>query len=112
MKNVLEYLEKSAVNYPDKIAAADEISFCSFSELQRDARKIGTALTRYFKPNTPVPIFMDKGVNTLKLFFGAIYAGCFYVLLNPELPAVRIGHIAETLGAELAVTEKIKDSSP
>lgn len=105
MKNVLEYLEKSAANCPDKIAAADEISSCSFSELRRDARKIGTALIKYFKPNTPVPIFMDKGVNTLKLFFGAVYAGCFYVLLNPELPSVRISHISETLGAETAVTE-------
>lgn len=105
MKNVLEYLEKSAANCPDKIAAADEISSCSFSELRRDARKIGTALIKYFKPNTPVPIFMDKGVNTLKLFFGAVYAGCFYVLLNPELPSVRISHITETLGAETAVTE-------
>lgn len=105
MKNVLEYLEKSAANCPDKIAAADEISSCSFSELRRDARKIGTALIKYFKPNTPVPIFRDKGVNTLKLFFGAVYAGCFYVLLNPELPSVRISHISETLGAETAVTE-------
>lgn len=111
MKNVLEYLEKSAANYPEKIAAADEISFCSFSELRRDAQKIGTALIRHFKPNTPVPIFMDKSVNTLKLFFGAVYAGCFYVLLNPELPAVRISHIAETLEAEIAVTENSKVQS-
>lgn len=54
---------------------------------------------------------MDKSVNTLKLFFGAVYAGCFYVLLNPELPAVRISHIAETLGAELAVTESSRVKS-
>ncbi len=108
MKNVLQYLEKSAVNYPEKIAAADDVNLCTFLELTQDAKKIGTALTKLFKTNTPVPIFMDKGVNTLKLFFGAVYAGCFYVLLNPELPAVRIGHIAETLEAELIVTESAR----
>lgn len=108
MKNVLEYLEKSATDYPSKIAAADDKKECSYQELIRDAKKIGTALSRRFTVNSPVPIFMEKSVDTLKLFFGAVYAGCFYVLLNPELPAVRIGHIAETLEAKLIVTEKTR----
>lgn len=111
MKNVLEYLERSAADHPLKTAAADEEAKCSFSELQKDSKIIGTALSRIFKRNTPVPIFMDKGVGALKLFFGSVYAGCFYVMLNPELPAVRINHIAETLEAKSVVTEKSRADS-
>ena len=47
---------------------------------------------------------MEKSVETLKLFFGAVYAGCFYVLINPEFPAPRVQAILETLNARKIVT--------
>ncbi len=111
MKNVLEYLEKSAARFPEKTAAADQSAACTFSELEMDAKKIGTALSHCFKRNSPVPIFTDKGVSALKLFFGSVYAGSFYIMLNPELPAVRIRHIAQTLGTEAVVTESSRAES-
>lgn len=102
--NVLQYLERSAAASPSNIAVADEMYACSYQELLEDARKIGSGLCQHFPAGSPVPVFMEKSVETLKLFFGAVYAGCFYVLINPEFPAPRVQAILETLNARKIVT--------
>ena len=102
--NVLQYLERSAAASPSNIAVADEMYACSYQELLEDAQKIGSGLCQHFPAGSPVPVFMEKSVETLKLFFGAVYAGCFYVLINPEFPAPRVQAILETLNARKIVT--------
>ena len=104
--NVLQYLERSAAASPSNIAVADEMYACSYQELLEDARKIGSGLCQHFPAGSPVPVFMEKSVETLKLFFGAVYAGCFYVLINPEFPAPRVQAILETLNARKIVTSR------
>lgn len=104
--NVLQYLEHSAAAFPSKIAVADESAECSYEQLLRDARKIGSGLCQEFSACSPVPVFMEKSVETLKLFFGAVYAGCFYVLVNPEFPAPRVEAILETLKTRKLVTTR------
>lgn len=106
MRNVLEYLERSAALFPHRIAVADGVTHCTYSQLKKDARKLGSGLAAYFAPRTPVPVLMDKGVDTLKIFFGAVYAGGFYVLINPEFPAARIASILETLQCSRVVTSR------
>lgn len=102
--NVLEYLERSAAAHPEKIAVADDLLSCTYEELLRDARRIGSGLCTRFSPRMPVAVFMEKSVETLQLFFGAVYAGCFYVLINPEFPAPRVEAILETLETRRVVT--------
>ena len=104
--NVLQYLERSAAAFPQKIAVADESTACSYEQLLHDARKIGSGLCKEFSACSPVPVFMEKSVETLKLFFGAVYAGCFYVLVNPEFPAPRVQAILETLETRRPVTTR------
>lgn len=104
--NVLQYLERSAAAFPSKIAVADESAACSYEQLLCDARKIGSGLCKEFSACSPVPVFMEKSVETLKLFFGAVYAGCFYVLVNPEFPAPRVQAILETLETHRLVTTR------
>ena len=80
--SILEYLEESARKYPDKTAFADEHTSCTFKELEQTARRTGTALAKHFTPRNPVPVFMEKSVETIGVFMGAVYAGCFYVLMD------------------------------
>ena len=104
--NVLEYLEASAAKYPDKTAFADLDSACTFEELRRRARRLGTALTEHFLPGNPVPVFMEKSVDTIGVFMGAVYAGCFYVMLDTKQPAARIQQILEILDSDVIVTSQ------
>ena len=109
MKTVLEYLENSTNNCSDKIAVIDENGKYTYKELTELSKKIGTRLTSYFEPRNPVPVLMEKGKDTLATFFGAVYAGCFYVLLNPDLPKVRLEHIVNVLGSKNIVTDKVHE---
>ena len=105
-KNILEYLEKSAQKYPDKTAFADENASCTFKELECTGRKIGTALSRYIAPRNPIPIFMEKSVETIGAFMGAVYAGCFYVLIDTKQPASRLNQILDILQSEVIITSE------
>ncbi|WP_313577424.1 amino acid adenylation domain-containing protein [Lacrimispora sp.] len=104
MRNVLEYLEHSANTYPEKIAAVDQENSCSYKELLLHAKQIGSFLSGYELPGNPVVVFMDKGVEALTAFMGIVYAGCFYVLINPAQPAVRIRQILKVLEADTVIT--------
>ena len=104
--SILEYLEGSAKKYPDKTAFADENTSCTFSELEKTARRTGTALAKHFTPRNPVPVFMEKSVETIGIFMGAVYAGCFYVLIDTKQPASRLQQILGILDSDVIVTSE------
>ena len=106
MRNVLIYLEQSAEKYPDKIAVEDEYGKCTYTELLENSRRIGSALADEIKPKSPVAVFMDKGIDTLCAFFGTLYAGGFYSLLNPRLPEERLKQIQSVLKPAAIITNK------
>lgn len=47
---------------------------------------------------------MEKSVDTIGMFMGAVYAGCFYVLLDTKQPAARISQILDILDSNVIVT--------
>ena len=106
MRNVLEYLEKSARAFPNKIAVEDEHGACTFQELQADCMRVGSALAGKVKQGAPVAVFMDKGIPALCAFWGIVYAGGFYVLLNPDLPPARLRQIQEVLQADYILADR------
>ena len=106
VRNILDYLESSEKLVPNQIAFADEKDSCTYRELKQTAKAIGTYLTDRVSPGSPVPVFMEKGVSAVCAFMGAVYAGCFYVMLDPKLPAERLRKILHTLDADVVITEE------
>lgn len=106
MYNVLDYLKESARKYPDKVAFADIDQSITYEELYRKAQEIGSALASKISIGQPVPIFMEKSVDTICLFFGVVYAGGFYVLLDMKQPQTRLNHIMKTLDSKMIVTSQ------
>ena len=104
MKNVLEYLENSAKMFPSKIAAKDEKTQCTYSELLNRAKEVGTFLSEKIESRSPVVVFSEKSVEVLQLFMGIVYAGGFYVLLDPSFPTQRINQILTVLNAGIVLT--------
>ena len=97
MTNILEYLEATVRRCPDKTAFSDEQSQLSFRQVYNSARSVATALHRMDCYKKPVVVFMRKQPATLSAFFGVIYAGCYYVPLDDEMPRHRIELIFKTL---------------
>lgn len=101
----MEYFE-ATVERRGKAEAVDDGVFCySWLQLQEKAQKIGSALAEKQVQKKPVPVVMDKSADTLAAFLGIVYAGGFYVLVNPEYPGIRIEKILETLDADILLAD-------
>ncbi len=106
MKSVLEYLENTASVKSGEVAVVCEEESLTWGELCLTSKKIGCGLGRSFKRRKAVPILAEKGIDTLCAFLGAVYAGCFYVPLNPLLPRERLNHVLKTLDSDILVTNE------
>lgn len=105
LKSVLEYFEQTVLRFADKEAVDDGELCYSWEELLGLSKRIGSALLNEKRHGKPVPVVMDKGADTLAAFLGIVYAGSFYVLVNPEYPNVRIEKILKTLQAEVILMD-------
>lgn len=106
MNNVLEYMESTVPRLPDKVAFADEDSRLTFSEVYIRARGTGTALAERGYYREPVVVYMHKSPDMVNAFFGVVYAGCFYVPIDEEMPAHRIGLIFNTLKPRAVICDE------
>jgi len=108
--NILEYLEHTVKRVPDKVAFADDQTQLTFSQVYQQARSVATALHNAGWYKKPVVVFMRKQPATLAAFFGAIYAGCYYVPLDDEMPRHRIELIFQTLEAGALICDETTEA--
>ena len=104
MKNILEYLEHTAENHPDKIGFTDEQRDVTFSELMQNAQRIAGSLAR-IGCRKPVAVLIDRNVRCIEAMFAAVYAGNFYVVIDVHSPETRIHSILETLHPAAIITD-------
>lgn len=114
MRNVLEYLEAAYQRVPDKYAYCNEVCALTFRQVYAQARAVGTALLCGGVYKKPVVVFMEKQPKTIAAFFGVVYAGCYYVPIDEEMPRYRIELIFKTLAPEAVIcddttSEKLKE---
>lgn len=88
--NILDYLERSAERFPDKIAFGDTKREITYHQLVYEAKAIGTLLASYGFRKKPVAVVTDHTVECLITFLGIVYSGNFYVPVDGKLPAARI----------------------
>ena len=105
MKNILEYLENTAKKNKEKIAIIEEEKQCTYNKLLENSKKVGSGIYKYVRPRMPAAVLMEKGINAIYSFFGSIYAGGFYTLLNPELPETRLKKIIEITKTNVIITD-------
>lgn len=104
MKNILEYLENTTEKYPEKIGFTDNERQVSFSSLTENAKKIASSL-RNTKRNSPVIIAAKRNVKCIESMFAAVYAGCFYTVVDMDSPESRLKAISEQLSPEAVITD-------
>lgn len=103
--NVLEYLEQTAPRLPEKIAFADDNVQLTFAQVQHNAKAIGSQLLADGFCGEPVVVFMEKSPCAVNAFFGVLYAGCYYVPLDAEMPAFRIEMILQQLKPRAVIAD-------
>ena len=106
MKNILEFLEKTAPLYGEKTAFADEEQSLSFADLLKMSRAGGSELIKRGLCNEPVVVFMKKAPQTICALFSVIYAGCCYVPMDIGMPLHRIRMILKRLSPRAIVCDE------
>ena len=73
--NVLEYLEKTVLRVPEKIAFSNGQDSLSFQQVFDHSRAIGSYLAKGGYYNEPVVVFMRKHPKCIPAFYGTMYGG-------------------------------------
>lgn len=104
MTSVLEYLLQAAKRVPEKTALSDgetEISYKSYLSL---SQKVGAYVAQKAPGCQAVGVWAVRSVYTPILFFGAVWGGCYYVPLDPGLPAAKLQKILCDCKLDLILT--------
>lgn len=104
MDLVFSYLEDTCMKYKDKIAVKYKDEYLTYNDFLTNVYVVGTNLSKDVINNEPIVVFMDKGIKSLESFFGILYSGGCYSLINPEFPDDRIKQIKEVLKVKKIIT--------
>lgn len=105
-KNILEMLERSAKNHPDKVSFADESGSYTYRNLVENSKKVGSTLISIGVKNKPVAVLIDKSKECIAAFMGVVYSGNFYVVIDTKMPVDRVNNIITTLSPVAIVTDE------
>lgn len=108
---ILQILEETEKKYPEKIAFADLFESFTFSQLVKGAKRIGSFISNRLSPNNPIVIYMDKKAYNMLAFMGVLYAGCFYVPIDSQMPLERIKLILETLNPSMILYDDVTEKN-
>ena len=104
--NILDLLEHSCENYPDKAAFGDVERDITFRELVASAKSVGTLLADKICSAEPVAFYMDKSVDAVCGMFGTVYAGGFYSFLDVKQPQARTESVLGILEPKVIFTDE------
>ena len=104
--SVLEYLNKSAKEYPDKTAIVCGDTRITYKVLDARTDEIATGIAGMIgSARKPVVVFVDKNERALMAIWGVLKSGNIYVPLDVHSPAERINKIVTNLCPALILTD-------
>ena len=119
-RTILDCFENTAITNGKRIAVKDPEHRMTYGELFETAQRMAAEVAKETMTQTqeapetnpeevvtgyPVAIFAEKSCSTLAAMLSVIYAGGFYVCINPEQTASRIGNILQVLQPRLVIVE-------
>lgn len=104
--SVLEYLETSCNNYPNKIAYFDEENKFTYQEVVNKSKSIGSYIIENIcSNNMPIAILLPKNIYNLIAFHGVTYSGNIYVPVDINQPIEKIERIFNILNPVAIITD-------
>ncbi len=98
MDLILSRFENTVSRVPDKIAAACGEERYSFRQLRDLAARMGRAVAEKTGAHEPVGVLVRRCAATVAEFFAVLYADCFYVPLDPDMPRHKLETILQDAG--------------
>lgn len=104
--SVTEYIDNTVLKFPDKIAVQEENRNISFKELRDNAQLLASFLIKMHMHDSPVAVYLPKGINSIISFLAVTYSRNFYVPLDVKSPLPRVESILSVLDAEIVITDR------
>ncbi len=105
MKTLIDYIEKTANDFPSNTAVSDDVSALTYSQLISSSKSIGTALSKLGCKNRAVAVYMNKTPECVAAMLGVSYSGNFYLVVDPKMPAERIRKTFSVVDPVAVITE-------
>ncbi len=103
--SIVQWLESTAGEYPERLAFADKDRSYTWAELRRTALSIAACLKEKLpRSKRPVAVYMEKSADMLAAYMGVAYSGNFYSPIATDMPAARVEKIVQTLQPALLIT--------
>lgn len=97
---VQDFLEQSAVRYPDKIALVTDAGRFTYREIDEMANAVAHGLVADgLAKGDRVAIFADNSLKAVVGLFGIIKAGGVFVMINPTTKAEKLARVLNDCGA-------------
>ena len=110
-KSVLNWLQRTAAQSPDKTAYSDVDSSVKFSDVLKYARSVGTAAAKRNTAGKPVAVFAGRSCLTPAVFLGVVFGGSCYAPIDGKLPKNRISRILDNLDPALIIADRAYEES-
>jgi amino acid adenylation domain-containing protein len=104
--NVIQYIDKTAKLYPDKIAIDDTQKSLTFYQLKQEAQILACRIIETQIDNSPIPVYLPKSSDMVISFTAINYSGNFYVPIDTKSPDNRIKNIFDSLQPSIILTNK------
>lgn len=96
--NIIEYFEKTAAAFPEKIAAIDGDRVISFGELEKRSRVLASVIAEKSDLiNKPIAVFLPKSIECIICDISITYSGNSYMNLDVKSPLNRIKNILDLI---------------
>ncbi len=104
--NIIGYIEDTVSRFPEKTAILEGEKRISFRELKLNAMIVACFIIGKGICNSPVAVFLPKGISAVISFLSASYSGNFYVPLDVKSPLARIESIMNVLKPGIVITDR------
>ncbi len=103
--NLIEYLEETIQQFPDKIAVIDGESIITFNDLAQKAKILANNLIDANNTlNQPIAIYLPKSIEAVYSDIAVTYSGNIYMNLDVKTPVQRIGNIIDLIKPVAIIT--------
>jgi amino acid adenylation domain-containing protein len=101
-----EFLEKSVVLYPNKVALVCHQQRLTYSEIENAANSFGNALIAGgFQSQDRAIVCLDNSVESVISLFGILKAGGIFVMADPQVKAKKLEYILGDCQARALITD-------
>ena len=98
-------LQRSAAQYPDKVAVIFKEKQMTYSDLERQSNSVARALQQLgIRKGDRVGIMLSKSIEQIIALFGILKSGAVYVPMDPAAPAGRVAYMIRHCGVECLIT--------